>query len=114
MIEGIRNFEGGVVLVSHDARLIELADDLWVCDGPPLSASSGTTTTASGGQVWLEKLGFVHYRRQRLALIAREAARVAEVAKARMAKKAESRRKRAVERAKKVELARQRRERVNA
>lgn len=111
MIEGIRNFEGGVVLVSHDARLIELADDLWVCDGPPLSASSGT---ASGGQVRLERLGFVHYRRQRLALIAREAARVAEVAKARMAKKAESRRKRAVERAKKVELARQRRERMNA
>jgi len=30
---GLQNFEGGVVLVSHDARLITEAEcDLWVCD----------------------------------------------------------------------------------
>lgn len=34
---GIQNFEGGVVLVSHDARLIMEAEcDLWVCDNKTL------------------------------------------------------------------------------
>lgn len=33
LAEAILNFEGGVVLVSHDARLIqEVGFDLWVCD----------------------------------------------------------------------------------
>jgi ATP-binding cassette, subfamily F, member 1 len=34
---GLQNFEGGVVLVSHDARLIMEAEcDLWVCDNQTL------------------------------------------------------------------------------
>ena len=34
---GLQNFEGGVVLVSHDARLIMEAEcDLWVCDDQTL------------------------------------------------------------------------------
>merc|ERR1712097_206809 len=33
LAEALREFEGGVVLVSHDARLIaEVECDLWVCD----------------------------------------------------------------------------------
>jgi ATP-binding cassette subfamily F protein 2 len=33
LAEGIRNFDGGVVLISHDFRLIDqVADEIWVVE----------------------------------------------------------------------------------
>lgn len=38
LVTGLNNFEGGVVVVSHDARLItEIECDLWVCDNQSLT-----------------------------------------------------------------------------
>lgn len=41
LVEGILAFEGGVIMVSHDARLImDTESEVWVCEGvsvlPPL------------------------------------------------------------------------------
>ena len=42
LIEGIRAFSGGVVLVSHDARLISATEcALWVCEGADAVAEGG-------------------------------------------------------------------------
>jgi ATP-binding cassette, subfamily F, member 1 len=38
LVTGLNNFEGGVVVVSHDARLItEIECDMWVCDNHSLT-----------------------------------------------------------------------------
>lgn len=42
LVEAINNFKGGVVIVSHDARLItETNCDLWVCDNKDCTAFEG-------------------------------------------------------------------------
>eukprot|EP00976_Prorocentrum_cordatum_P012391 248174-Prorocentrum_minimum.AAC.1 len=51
LIDGLNAFEGGVVLVSHDARLIARTDcELWVCNGDR--------------KITVDKLGFAHYKQQ--------------------------------------------------
>lgn len=42
LAEGLRNFEGGVVLVSHDARLIcEAGCELWIVDNQTVTRFDG-------------------------------------------------------------------------
>ena len=42
----MQNFEGGVVLVSHDFRLLEqVADTIWVCDEKKITPWTGTIQT---------------------------------------------------------------------
>ena len=60
LVDAINKFEGGVVLVSHDARLIENTDMvLWVCE-------NGTVEEMEGG--------FDAYRDEILDIIAKEEA----------------------------------------
>jgi len=45
----MQNFEGGVVLVSHDFRLLEqVADTIWVCDEKKITPWTGTIQTYKG------------------------------------------------------------------
>ncbi|KAG5180312.1 hypothetical protein JKP88DRAFT_263979 [Tribonema minus] len=76
LIDGINAYRGGVVLVSHDARLIRATGcALWVCEGRAAAAAGG-----SGLRVHAE--GFAHYRRAQLrAAAAREAAVAAAAAR---------------------------------
>ncbi|CAM9950347.1 unnamed protein product, partial [Hapterophycus canaliculatus] len=83
LIKGIQEYKGGVVLVSHDARLIASTGcELWVCEG--------------GGRVNVHRQGFEHYRRTLLRDIANAEARVERAAAARAARRAKERADRAV------------------
>ncbi|KAL1914323.1 uncharacterized protein VTP21DRAFT_9016 [Calcarisporiella thermophila] len=43
LAEGIRKFTGGVVVVSHDFRLIsQVADEIWMCEGGKITPWQGT------------------------------------------------------------------------
>lgn len=43
LAEAIAEFEGGVVLVSHDFRLIsQVVDDIWICDHGKVTKWNGT------------------------------------------------------------------------
>jgi ATP-binding cassette subfamily F protein 2 len=43
LANAIKNFEGGVVLVSHDFRLIDkVANEIWVCEGKTVNRFDGT------------------------------------------------------------------------
>ncbi|CAN0417386.1 unnamed protein product [Pylaiella littoralis] len=78
LIKGIQEYKGGVVLVSHDARLIASTGcELWVCEG--------------GGRVNVHRQGFEHYRRSLLRDIASAEARVEAAATARAARRAKER-----------------------
>eukprot|EP00752_Nemacystus_decipiens_P007516 g6716.t1 len=78
LIKGIQEYKGGVVLVSHDARLIASTGcELWVCEG--------------GGRVKVHRQGFEHYRRSLLRDIANAEARVEAAAAARAARRAKER-----------------------
>lgn len=56
LVDGIKAFEGGVVVVSHDARLIvETECDVWVCEGACNVAAGGTGLR-------IEDRGFDKYR----------------------------------------------------
>ncbi|CAM9857813.1 unnamed protein product [Ascophyllum nodosum] len=78
LIRGIQAYQGGVVLVSHDARLIASTEcELWVCEG--------------GGRVNVHRQGFEHYRRSLLRDIAAAEARVEAAAAARAARRAKER-----------------------
>ncbi|CAM9281089.1 unnamed protein product [Ectocarpus sp. 6 AP-2014] len=78
LIRGIQEYKGGVVLVSHDARLIAATEcELWVCEG--------------GGRVNVHRQGFEHYRRSLLRDIANAEARVEAAAAARAARRAKER-----------------------
>ncbi|CAM9325336.1 unnamed protein product [Scytosiphon promiscuus] len=78
LIKGIQEYKGGVVLVSHDARLIASTGcELWVCEG--------------GGRVNVHRQGFEHYRRSLLRDIANAEARVERAAAARAAQRAKER-----------------------
>ena len=42
LAKAINSFEGGVVLVSHDFRLIDqVADEIWVCENKGVTKYSG-------------------------------------------------------------------------
>jgi len=46
LAEAIRNFQGGVVLVSHDFRLIDqVAKDIWVCEGKTVKRYDGNISS---------------------------------------------------------------------
>ncbi|CAB1097949.1 ABC [Ectocarpus sp. CCAP 1310/34] len=78
LIRGIQEYKGGVVLVSHDARLIAATEcELWVCEG--------------GGRVNVHRHGFEHYRRSLLRDIANAEARVEAAAAARATRRAKER-----------------------
>eukprot|EP01043_Picozoa_sp_COSAG02_P025285 COSAG02_NODE_1414_length_12746_cov_3.904698_5_plen_184_part_00 len=66
LISGLAAWRGGVVLVSHDERLVATANELWVCDGRKVD-----------GGLRLEKGGFDAYRKKRIAMIEAKAAQVA-------------------------------------
>lgn len=85
LIDGLKKWQGGVVLVSHDERLVAAATELWVCDGRQDKDSGGLR---------LEKGGFGAYRRQRIAIIEAKAARVARDAALRAQKQLQARRER--------------------
>jgi ATP-binding cassette subfamily F protein 1 len=68
LVDGIKEFEGGVVLVSHDARLIVDSEcDVWVCEGADAVAAGGTGLR-------VEEKGFANYRRDVLASVLAAAA----------------------------------------
>eukprot|EP00933_Yihiella_yeosuensis_P033465 TRINITY_DN27168_c0_g1_i1.p1 TRINITY_DN27168_c0_g1~~TRINITY_DN27168_c0_g1_i1.p1 ORF type:complete len:794 (-),score=230.78 TRINITY_DN27168_c0_g1_i1:113-2473(-) len=75
LIDSLKKYQGGLVLVSHDARLIQAAKcDLWICRG--------------GGQPLGKAASFEEYRRQVLAdLRKRQAAAEAEAARRAAARK---------------------------
>ena len=68
LIDGVKQFQGGVVMVSHDARLIaETECDLWVCEG-------WEAVAAGRKGVRVEKRGFDRFRDDTLAEIEQRAA----------------------------------------
>lgn len=84
LVEGLKAFQGGIVLVSHDQRLIHgVGCDIWVCE--------------AGSGVRVESRGFRHYRNELVLAIERrnqrveaeEAERISQRRKAREAKLAE-------------------------
>ena len=78
LIEGVKAFQGGLVMVSHDARLIsETECDLWVCEGAE-KVEGGSSKTG----LRIENKGFDKFRDDVLAAIEKQAkaeAREAEV-----------------------------------
>jgi ATP-binding cassette, subfamily F, member 2 len=43
LADAIRNFQGGVVLVSHDFRLIDqVANEIWVCENKGVTRFDGS------------------------------------------------------------------------
>lgn len=79
LIESLRRFEGGVVLVSHDARLISALDcELWVCG----DSSSGLR---------VERRGFDRYRIEVLKEVRRREEVAHVEAEKRMRRKREAR-----------------------
>lgn len=45
LARAINSFEGGVVLVSHDMRLIsQVAEQIWICDNQTISRFDGDIT----------------------------------------------------------------------
>eukprot|EP00928_Gymnodinium_smaydae_P028427 TRINITY_DN21688_c0_g1_i1.p1 TRINITY_DN21688_c0_g1~~TRINITY_DN21688_c0_g1_i1.p1 ORF type:complete len:784 (-),score=169.32 TRINITY_DN21688_c0_g1_i1:140-2491(-) len=75
LIDALKRYKGGLMLISHDARLIQAAGcDLWVCKGP--------------GEPLGKAASFDAYRKQVLAdLTKRQAAAQAEAAKKTAARK---------------------------
>lgn len=68
LVEGVKNFEGGVVMVSHDARLImDTESDVWVCEGASSVAAKGTGLR-------IEDRGFEKYRSDVLIEVEQQAA----------------------------------------
>jgi ATP-binding cassette, subfamily F, member 1 len=79
LVAALRIFEGGVILVSHDARLISALDcELWVCGDH-----------ASGLRV--ERRGFDRYRRDLLAEVQRKEAAAEKKAEKKAREKREAR-----------------------
>lgn len=80
LIDALKIFKGGLMLVSHDARLIKAAGcDLWICKGPGESIGKAPS--------------FEEYRRDVLKELARRQAR----AEAEAARRTEARRRRRAE-----------------
>jgi ATP-binding cassette subfamily F protein 1 len=82
LIEALKVFQGGVVIVSHDARLITALEcELWVCEGgqvpPPQVAVQGQSfggLTLSAVGLRVENRGFDYYKSRVIASV-EEAAR---------------------------------------
>ena len=88
LISGLATWKGGVVLVSHDERLVATAAELWVCDG------RREDPTKDNGGLRLEKGGFDAYRQQRIAMIEAKAAQAARSALLRSQQQLHARRER--------------------
>ena len=86
LVEGLAIFSGGVVLVSHDERLVDAATELWVCDGREGAQDSGGLR--------LEKSGYTAYRKQRIAIMEAAASAAAREARVRAQRRLEARRER--------------------
>jgi ATP-binding cassette subfamily F protein 1 len=69
LIDALKVFPGGVVLVSHDARLISATEcEIWVCEGG-LQGSDGLYGTGLS----VERRGFLQYRKDVLVKIHKKA-----------------------------------------
>ncbi len=65
LIQAIKAFEGGVVMVSHDARLIASTEcELWVCDSV---SSTGLRVERRGFEVYRSDILAENRRLERLA-----------------------------------------------
>jgi len=75
LIDALKRYTGGLMIISHDARLIQASGcDLWICKGP--------------GQAMGKAPNFEGYRKQVLTdLMKRQAAAQAEAAKRAAARK---------------------------
>ena len=83
LIDGVKAFQGGLVMVSHDARLIsETECDLWVCEGGEMVADGRSKTG-----IRVENEGFDKFRDDVLTAISRLAARESAAAEARAAQR---------------------------
>jgi ATP-binding cassette subfamily F protein 1 len=90
LVEALKLFKGGVVLVSHDARLIsEIECQLWVCQGPKALAADEQCTG-----LYVEERGFDFYRDEVLTEIEAQAAMAKEQAKLNADKRRRARAKR--------------------
>ena len=71
LIRALQVFAGGVVIVSHDWRLVSSLEDceIWICDGG-LTGPDGIEGTG----LRVERRGFDHYRTEKLKEIARKQA----------------------------------------
>ena len=82
LITALSVFKGGVVLVSHDTRLITaLGCEIWVCEGAHLgekASTQGGYSAASGVRV--EHRGFERYRQDVMKQLNALAARAEEAA----------------------------------
>ena len=77
LVEGVKSFGGGVVLVSHDARLIvDTECEVWVCEG-------ARDVEAGGTGLRIESKGFAKYRQDMLRDVLAEAAKEEARARAR-------------------------------
>jgi len=82
LVDGLKAFRGGVLLVSHDQRLVKGLDcELWVCgDGNDDDATAtGKPGQGNGGGngrggVRVERRGFDHYRQALVRVIEARAA----------------------------------------
>lgn len=71
LIAALKEFEGGVVVVTHDSRLVRALDcEVWECTGGLLDRRTGIEGTG----LRVEHRGFEHYRSMVLAKIRKEAA----------------------------------------
>lgn len=90
LVEALRVFEGGVVLVSHDARLIKATEcEIWVCEGGLEEERMDGLFTPTGLRV--ERGGFERYRRDIMAAVERRAQRAVDDANRRAVRRREQR-----------------------
>jgi hypothetical protein len=84
LVAAVNAYQGGVVLISHDARLIcSTRCELWVCTG------AGADKSGRGSGLRVESRGFEQYRRD----VQKELMRQEELAAKRAQARAEARRK---------------------
>jgi hypothetical protein len=92
LTEALKAFTGGLVLISHDARLIKATEcDIWVCDG---GADTSEFSGLANIGLRLEGRGFARYRSDVIKQIERRAAALLREAESRAVTRKEQRERR--------------------